>query len=215
MANTHLTYPDLALVNLSGTDPQPDSESLVQLAERKNNFALGDAPADTDELVNYTFRNKALFSTLLRGPAAEWYENTIENATTWTVTREQFITRFSDGWNKSPHKMEVEHCVLGDGEEIRTFLHRIKKIFDKDGLMTKKVLQKVIRLQNVWNKADKEDNDTLTILCEDCVQGTYNEKPRNNWWRILTQMERFLHRNHPERLELSNLFELPQWWGTD
>ena len=27
--------------------------------------------------------------------------------------------------------MEVEHCVRGDGEEIRNFLHRIKKIVDK------------------------------------------------------------------------------------
>ena len=28
--------------------------------------------------------------------------------------------------------MEVEHCVRGDGEEIRNFLHRIKKIVDKE-----------------------------------------------------------------------------------
>ena len=27
--------------------------------------------------------------------------------------------------------MEVEHCVRGDGEEIRNILHRIKKIVDK------------------------------------------------------------------------------------
>ena len=27
--------------------------------------------------------------------------------------------------------MEVEHCVLGDGAEIRDFLHRLKKIVDK------------------------------------------------------------------------------------
>ena len=29
------------------------------------------------------------------------------------------------------HRMEVEHCVRGDGEEIRNFLHRIKQIVDK------------------------------------------------------------------------------------
>ena len=46
-------------------------------------------------------------------------------------TREQFITRFSDGRNKFRHRMEVEHCVRGDGEEIRNFLYRIKKIVDK------------------------------------------------------------------------------------
>ena len=27
--------------------------------------------------------------------------------------------------------MEVEHCFRGDGEEIRTFLHRIKRTVDK------------------------------------------------------------------------------------
>ena len=131
MADTHLAYPDLALDKFSGTDPDQDAESFVQLIERKINSALGDAPADPDDLVSYTFRKQALFSSLLRGPASEWYENNIENATTWADTREQFITRFSDGRNKYRHRTEVEHGVRGNGEEIRTFLHRIKKIVDK------------------------------------------------------------------------------------
>ena len=63
MANTHLSYPDLALDKFSGTDPDQDAESFVQLIERKINFALGDAPADPDDLVSYTFRKKA-FSLL-------------------------------------------------------------------------------------------------------------------------------------------------------
>ena len=74
---------------------------------------------------------KAFFSSLFRGSAAKWYENNIETATTWADTRELFITRFSDGRNKFRHRMEVEHCERGDGAEIRTFLHRIKKIVDK------------------------------------------------------------------------------------
>ena len=131
MTNTHLAYPDLALDKFSGTHPDQDAEFFVQLIERKINFALGDAPADPDDLVGYTVRKKALFSSLLQGPAAEWYENFIEKATTWAATREQFITRFSDGRNKFRHRMEVEHCVGGDGEEIRNFPHRIKKIVDE------------------------------------------------------------------------------------
>ena len=127
MANTHLAYPDLAIDKFSGTDPDQDAESFIQLIERKINFALGDAPADAGELVNYTFRKKALFSSLLRGPAAEWYESNITNATTW----EDFITRFSDGRNKFGFQMELEHCIRGDGEEIRNFLHRIKRTVDK------------------------------------------------------------------------------------
>ena len=126
MAETHLAYPDLALDKFFGTDQDQDAESFVQLIERKVNFALGDAPADLDDLVSYTFRKKALFSSLLRGPAAEWYEIKIENATTWADTREEFITRSPDGQNKFRYRMEVEHCVRGDGEEIRNFLHRIK-----------------------------------------------------------------------------------------
>ena len=82
MANTHLAYHDLALDKFSGTDTDQDAESFVQLIETKINFALGDAPADPDDLVSYTFRKIELFSSPLRGPAAEWYENDTENATT-------------------------------------------------------------------------------------------------------------------------------------
>ena len=131
MANTHLAYPDLALDMLSATDPDQNAESFVQLIERKINFALGDAPADPDDLVSYTFCKKAIFSSLLRRPSAEWYENNMENATTWAATREQFITGFFDGRNKFRPRMDVEYCMRRDGEEVRTFLHRIKKIVDK------------------------------------------------------------------------------------
>ena len=131
MANTHLAYPDLAIDKFSGTDPDQDAESFNQLIKRKINFALGDAPGDAGELANYTFRKKALFSSSLRGPAAEWYESNITNATTWDNVRTNFVTRFSDGRNKFRYQMEVEQCIRGDGEEIRNFLHRIKRTVDK------------------------------------------------------------------------------------
>ena len=50
---------------------------------------------------------------------------------TWNEVRTLFITRFSDGRNKFRHRMEVEHCIRADGEEIRNCLHRIKKTVDK------------------------------------------------------------------------------------
>ena len=131
MANIHLAYPDKAIDKFSGTDPDQDAESFIQLIERKINIALGDAPAGAGELVNYTFRKKALFSSLLRGPAAEWYESNITNATTWENVRTNFNTRFSDGRNKFRYRMEVEHCIRGNGEEIRNFLHRIKRTVNK------------------------------------------------------------------------------------
>ena len=118
MANTHLAYPDLALDKFSGNDPDRAAESLFQHTERSINFALGDAPADIDDLATYKFRKRALFSSLLRAPAAESYENNNHNATTWAATQEQFITIFSHGRNKVRHRMEVEQCVRGD-EEIK------------------------------------------------------------------------------------------------
>ena len=128
----HLAYPDLALDKFSGTDPDQDAEAFVRLIECKINFALGTEPDAADaEHVIYLFRKKALFSSLLRGPAAEWYGSTIQDAMTWDEVRTLFITRFSDGRNKFRHRMEVEHCIRADGEEIRNFLHRIKKTVDK------------------------------------------------------------------------------------
>ena len=70
MANTHLPYPDLAIEKFSGTDPDQVTETFIQLIERKINSALGDAPENAGELANYTFRKKALFFSLLRGPVA-------------------------------------------------------------------------------------------------------------------------------------------------
>ena len=71
MAHTHPASLDLALDKFSGTDSDQDIASFIQLIERKINFALGDAPADADDFANYTFRNKALFSSLPRRPAGE------------------------------------------------------------------------------------------------------------------------------------------------
>ena len=91
MANTHLAYLDLAIDKLSGTDPDQDAESFIQLMERKKNFALGDAPGDAAELANYTFRKKTLFVSSLRGRAADWYENNNTTATNWENVLTCFI----------------------------------------------------------------------------------------------------------------------------
>ena len=132
MAKGHLAYPDMALHKFSGTDPDQGAEAFICLIECKINFALGTEPDEADaEHVIYLFRKKALFSSLLRGPAAEWYGSTIQDAMTWNEVRTLFITRFLDGRNKFRYTMEVEHCIRADGEQIRNFLHRIKKTVDK------------------------------------------------------------------------------------
>ena len=134
MAATQLVYPDLALDKFSGTDPDLDAESFIKMIEGKINFALGDAPANPDALANYTFRKKALFSSLVRGLAVEGHKSNVEAATPWNDIRTGFMARFSDGRNKFHHRMEVEHCIQRDGEEIRNFLHRIKLTVDKSWL---------------------------------------------------------------------------------
>ena len=132
MANAHLAYPDLALDNFSGTDPDQDAEAFISLIECKINFALGTEPDEADDAhVIYLFRKNALFSSLLRGPAAEWYGSTIRDAMTWNEVRILFITRVSEGRNKFRHRKEIEQCIRADGEEIRNFLHRKKKTVDK------------------------------------------------------------------------------------
>ena len=126
MANAHLAYPDLALERFSGTDPDQDAEAFNRLIEWKINFALGTEPdGAADEHVIHLFKKKALFSSLLREPAAEWYGSTIQDATTWKDVRTLFITRFLVGRKKFRYRMEVQHCIRADGEEIRNLLHRL------------------------------------------------------------------------------------------
>ena len=61
MAAAHLAYPDMAVDKFSGADLHQDAESLIQLIERKINFALGDAPGDPGELANYFQKKKRCF----------------------------------------------------------------------------------------------------------------------------------------------------------
>ena len=131
MAN-YLTHSDLSLDNFSGTDPDQDAEQFINLMERRISFALGQPPAAPGVDFNaYNFRKKSLFSSPLRGPAADWYETNVVAATTWDQLRARFITRFEDGGNKFRHRMEIEHCLRRDGEEIKNYLHRIKLVVDK------------------------------------------------------------------------------------
>ena len=62
MAATHLAHLDLAIEKSSGTDPDQDAESFIQLIERIFNFPFVDALGDAGELANYIFKKEALFS---------------------------------------------------------------------------------------------------------------------------------------------------------
>ena len=116
MANTHLAYPDLAIDKFSGTDRDQDAESFIQIIERKINFALGDAPADAGELVNYTFRKKALFFLLysedqpLSGTRAilptQQLGMTFEQILSLDFQMEETNSDFERKWNIASEAME-------------------------------------------------------------------------------------------------------------
>ena len=61
MAAALLAYPDLAVDKFSGTDPDQDAETFIQLIERKINFALEDAPGDAGKLKLHFQEESALF----------------------------------------------------------------------------------------------------------------------------------------------------------
>ena len=122
MAQPHLVCPDLELDIFSGTDSDEDAEAFIRLIECKINFALGTETDEADaQYVVYLFRKKALFSSLLKGTAAEWYGSTIQEAMTWNEVRTQFITRFSDGRNKFKHRMGLNIVYEPTEKRFGTF----------------------------------------------------------------------------------------------
>ena len=122
MAQNAVSFPDLALDKFSGNDPDQDVKSFLLTVENKIDFSLGSL-----------FRKKALFSSLLRGPAAEWYEgfNVCNPLPTWIHFRTAFITRFSDDRDKYRHRITAENCVRGKEELVKNFYHRVKQAVDK------------------------------------------------------------------------------------
>ena len=131
MAENTLSFPDLTLDNFSGNDPDQDAKSFLLTIENKINFSLGSRATDVAERSRYLFRKKAFFSSLLRGQAAEWYADSINDAPIWDHIRTGFIDRFSDDRDKYRHRIRAENCVRGNEELIKNFYHRVKSAVDK------------------------------------------------------------------------------------
>ena len=131
MAENTVSSPDLALEKFSGNDPDQDEKSFLLTVENKINFSLGSRPTDIAEGTGYLFRKKALFSSLLRGTAAEWYADSINDAATWNQMRTTFIDRLSDDRDKYRQRITAENIVRGNEELIKNFYHRVKIAVDK------------------------------------------------------------------------------------
>ena len=77
MANT-VAYPDLALEKFIGIDSSEDPTAFIRLLETKISFSLGSRPATNEnniQTIVYDDRRKALFGSVLRGPATEWFDS--------------------------------------------------------------------------------------------------------------------------------------------
>ena len=131
MAENTVSFPDLALDKFSGNDPDQDAKSFLLTVENKINLSLGWRPTDIAERARYLFRKKALFSSVLRGPAAEWCADSINDAATWEQIRTAFIDRFSDDRDKYRHRTTAENSVRGNEQLIKNFYHRVKSAVDK------------------------------------------------------------------------------------
>ena len=131
MAANVVAYPDIALEKFTGLDPSEDAQEFFSLIQRKIQFSLGTRdPADADLQAAYDTRQKALLGSVLRGPAAQWFE-TLAPGLAWNEVRNQFITRFTDAKDKYRKRIEVESVKRQPDELIKSYTHRVTKAVEK------------------------------------------------------------------------------------
>ena len=128
------TFNDIVLEKFSGTEPEEDAENFLRSCEHRIKVTLGRIPANGDERQNYLFRQRALFASLLRGAAQEWYIANIDetnNAHNWDHVKREFSNRFTDGRDRYRFRIQAENVKRLESEPIKTYLQRVKKIVDK------------------------------------------------------------------------------------
>ena len=131
MAANVVAYPEIALEKFTGLDPSEDAQEFFSLIQRKIQFSLGTKdPADADLQAAYDARQKALFGSVLRGPAAQWFE-TLAPGLAWNEVRNQFIDRFTDAKDKFRKRVEVESIKRQPDELIKSYTHRVTKAVEK------------------------------------------------------------------------------------
>ena len=87
MAAKVVAHPDIALEKFTGLDPSGNAQEFFSLIQKKIQFSLGTRdPADAGLQAAYDTRQKALFGSVLRGPAAQWFE-TLAPGLAWKEVR--------------------------------------------------------------------------------------------------------------------------------
>ena len=120
MANT-VAYPDLALEKFIGSDSSENPTAFIRLLEKKISFSLGSRPTVNENNIPtvYDDRRKTLFGSVLRGPAAEWFDS-LEAVLTWHEIKTQFIAQFTDGKMQYRFQMEAENLKRQPDENIKS-----------------------------------------------------------------------------------------------
>ena len=105
---SNVACPDISLQKLTVLDPIEDVADFLSLKERKMEFFLGLRPGAGDDQNAYDARRKALFGSVLRGPAAQWF-NSMPPAEPWDDVRTNFLDRFTDVKDNYRKQIEVEN----------------------------------------------------------------------------------------------------------
>ena len=155
MADT-VACPDLPLEKFIGIDLYEDPTAFFRLLDKKISFSLGSRPTTNENNIQtvYDDRRKALFGSVLRGPAAEWFDS-LEAALTWDEIKTEFIARFTDGKMQYRIRIEAENLKRQPDENIKSYIHRIKTLVDKG-----------------WPKTPDADANARTA-CENQRSGKY------------------------------------------
>ena len=132
MANT-VAYPDLALEKFIGIDSSENPTAFIRLLEKKISFPIGSRPTTNENNIQtvYDDRRTALFGSVLRSPAAEWFDS-LEAALTWVEMKTQFIARFTDGKMLYRFRIEAENLKRQHDENIKSYIHRLKTLVYKE-----------------------------------------------------------------------------------
>ena len=91
---------------------------------KKIAFSLGTRPADADDDQDaYDNRQRALFGSILRDPAAQWYQGLAAHLP-WNEIRDQIIDRFTDDKDKYRRRIEAENIKRQPDEIIESYIHK-------------------------------------------------------------------------------------------
>ena len=130
-----IPYPDITSDKFTGTEQSEDPEVFMDLITHKIQFSLGQQPNPDDhaeEAQLWNQRRTALFASLLRGPASEWFQNLPQAIRDdFGALRNQFIERFTDNRTPYRYRIDAENCKRGDFEQIKSYIHRVTRIVQK------------------------------------------------------------------------------------